>query len=249
MRISVIIPAYNEERNIISTLEEVENYLKKKFTDDWEIIVVDDGSRDKTAGLIERFIEERKKIKPGVCIHLLRNEKNRGKGASVRKGIFFAQGEIRLFMDADNSTRIREIEKFLPFLERGVDIIISSRKLKNSVIIKHQPFLRRFMSRIHGIIVSLLLGIKVSDYNCGFKVFKDKAAKELFSVQNINRWVFDAEILFLAKKYGFTVKEVPIIWEHKDTSKVKPFQATINSLREICRIKINELMGRYNRHK
>jgi dolichyl-phosphate beta-glucosyltransferase len=169
-----------------------------------------------------------------------------GKGAAVRKGMLKAQGNIRLFMDADNSTNIRELEKALILLNKDCDIVISSRKLKDSSIIKKQPFIRRVMSKIHHLIVNFILGTRVSDYNCGFKVFKKDASEKLFSLQKINRWVFDAEVLFLAKKYGYLVKEIPIRWEYKDTSKVKPLQATVSSLKEILKIKINALKGKYD---
>jgi dolichyl-phosphate beta-glucosyltransferase len=261
MKISVIIPAYNEEKNIISTLEEVVGYLKNKFANDWEVIVVDDGSSDNTYGLVREWIEKRglrdsginglmdlriKELKDYGNVRLLKNEKNMGKGASVRRGMLEAKGDIRFFMDADNSTNIRELDKALPLLNEGVDIVISSRKLKDSLITRKQPFLRQFMSRVHHWIVNLLLGTRVSDYNCGFKVFKADVAEKLFSLQRINRWVFDAEILFIGKRKGYIVKEIPVTWEHKSTSKVRPLYDMISSLRGIFEIKINDFQGKYN---
>ena len=243
MEISVIIPAYNEEKNIVATLDEVVNYLQKKFPDSWEIIVVDDKSSDKTVKLVRDYIQ---KQNYGTKIKLLLNQNNMGKGASVRKGMLEAEGNIVLFMDADNSTKIIELEEMYPLLKKNkADIVIASRKLRDSVIMHKQPLLRRIMSFSHHWLVSLILGVKVSDYNCGFKIFNKRAAKLLFSKQKNNRWVFDAEVLFLAKKYGFRIKEIPVHWEHKHTSKVVPVKAISRSLKELCTIVINNVKGAY----
>ncbi len=241
--ISVIIPAYNEEKNITNTLQEVAGYLTGKFGKDWEAIVVDDGSSDATYRLAEECIRTLKEA--NANLRLLKNEKNAGKGSAVRKGMLAAQGDIRLFMDADNATRIEELEKLLPPFSEEADIVIGSRKIKGALIVEKQPFIRRFASRVYHWIVKLLLGTSVSDYNCGFKALKGGVARDLFSIGQANGWEFDAELLFLAKKKGYRVREVPVIWQHKGTSKVQTAHATISSLKGIFSIKKNELEGKY----
>ncbi len=242
--ISVIIPAYNEEKNIIATLKVTIEYLVNKFKKDWELIVVDDGSSDRTYLLSGDFIDASPEMRDNL--KLLKNETNLGKGAAVRKGMMAAQGAIQLFMDADNSTNIEELAKVLPcFDDKSCDIVIGSRKLKSSRIIRKQPLVRRFMSLAHTLIICLALGVDVSDINCGFKAFKADVAKKIFSLQKIDGWVFDAETLFLAGKLGYILKEVPIEWEHKDTSKVRPLRAALSSLKGIWEVKKNDLKGRY----
>lgn len=242
MEVSVIIPAYNEDKNIIKTLEEVSAYLAEKFSGSWEVIVVDDGSNDATRGLVNEFINKNK----AYSIHLLNNGVNMGKGAAVRKGMLTATGNVRLFMDADNATRISEFEKIMPLLKSGWGMVIGSRKLKTSLIKEKQPFLRRFFSKVHHLIVEILLGVSVSDFNCGFKSFSASAARMLFSKQRINGWVFDAELIFLARNNNIAIKEIPVEWEHKATSKVKISRDIINSLKNILIIKLNHLRGFYN---
>ena len=241
---SVIIPAYNEEKNIIATLKVTIEYLVNKFKKDWELIVVDDGSADRTYTLVDDFINTPPEIRDNL--KLLKNETNLGKGAAVRKGVMAARGAVQLFMDADNSTHIGELAKVLPcFDDKSCDIVIGSRKLKSSHIIRKQPFVRRFMSFVHALIIRVVLGVDASDINCGFKAFKADVAKKIFSLQKIDGWVFDAEILFLAEKLGYNLKEVPVEWEHKDTSKVLPITAALSSLRGIWEVKKNDLQRRY----
>lgn len=243
MEISVIIPAYNEEKNIVNTLKEVVPYLSGRFKDGWEIVVVDDGSVDSTIKLIEEFV----KIDPLAVsrVRLLKNIKNSGKGSAVRKGMLAAEGKMRLFMDADNATRISEFDKMIPILKSGGDFIIGSRWTKGAQIKERQPLLRRLFGKVHHIIVGAILGIKASDYNCGFKSFSAPAAQTLFSKQKIDGWVFDAEVLFLARKNGIKIQEIPVEWEHKSTSKVKILRDTINSLKGILTIKLNDMKGLY----
>lgn len=245
MEVSVIIPAYNEERNIVPTLSETRDYLANKFGKAWEIIIVDDGSVDSTCALVENFLNEKKEDSGGI--RLLRRGINMGKGAAVRSGMLEAGGRYRLFMDADNATRISELDKMLPFLYEGSQVVIGSRKLKDSQIIEKQPFLRRALSALHHLIVEIILGIRASDFNCGFKSFSAAAADTLFRMQKIDGWVFDAELLFLAHKNGIAVKEVAVEWRHKDTSKVKVMKDAIRSFKGIFKIRINDIRGSYNR--
>jgi dolichyl-phosphate beta-glucosyltransferase len=242
MEISVVIPAYNEAQNITATLSEVVDYLAKRFNQ-WEVIVVDDGSKDATCRLVETFAKNAGS--KNYQVQLLKNERNLGKGAAVRKGMLFAKGKLRLFMDADNATKIDELDNFLPFFAERIDIAIGSRKLKDSLVIEGQPFMRRLASFVYHWLVKLILGTEVSDYNCGFKAFRGKVAERIFSLQRTERWEFDAEISFLAKQMGYAVQEIPIAWQHKATSKVRAGHAALTSLLGIFKIRMYHLRGLY----
>jgi len=208
--LSVIIPVYNEEKRIGSTLPKIFHYLNKKNID-YEIIVVDDGSTDQTIPIVENFPK---------C-NLLRHEKNMGKGATVRTGIKYASGEFILFTDADNSTPIEELDKFWN-KRHHYDILIGSRHIKGSDIRLKQPWHRQIVTYLGNILIQLVLWIRIKDTQCGFKFFKKNIAKDLFSLQKINRWGFDMELLYIAKKKKYTVREIPVIWIDSPNSRLKP---------------------------
>jgi len=215
MYLSVIIPAYNEEKRITKTLLDAGEYLKNQDYES-EVIVVDDGSADNTAGIVSGL---KNKIKN---LSLVSNGLNRGKGFSVRRGMISASGEYRLFMDADNSTPISEISKLLPFLSSGYDIAIGSRSVEGSNIISAQPWQRKFLGNCYALMVKIFAGLYgFRDTQCGFKVFSAESANDIFSKCRINGWSFDVETLALAKKLGYTVKEVPINWQDSPGTKVK----------------------------
>jgi len=208
--LSVIIPVYNEEKRIGSTLPKIFHYLNKKNID-YEIIVVDDGSTDQTIPIVENFPK---------C-NLLRHEKNKGKGATVRTGIKYASGEFILFTDADYSTPIEELDKFWN-KRHHYDILIGSRHIKGSDIKLKQPWHRQIVTYLGNILIQLVLWIRIKDTQCGFKFFKKNIAKDLFSLQKINRWGFDMELLYIAKKKKYTVREIPVIWIDSPNSRLKP---------------------------
>jgi dolichyl-phosphate beta-glucosyltransferase len=231
--LTVIIPAYNEEKNIKSTLLEIAGYLKlKKFS--YEVIVVDDGSADMTAQSAQSVSGSFPNFK------LLKNGANRGKGYAVRNGVDVANGEYVLFMDADNSTSIYEFDKFLPYIEEGYDVVIASRRLKDSNVEGPQPLLRAKMGQFYIFLSRIILGLNVSDFNCGFKAYKMKSTRFIFGLQKMEDWSFDVELLFLIKKYGLKMKEVPVRWIHKSGSKVKPVKDAIRSFISIVKIKLND---------
>lgn len=238
--LTIIIPAYNEERNIASTLREVAGYLKlRKFS--YEVIVVDDGSRDGTyeAAASQAAIFENFKV--------LKNGLNKGKGYSVKRGMLRGQGKYLVFMDADNSTSIYEFDKFLPFLGEGYDAVIASRRSEGAVIEMPQPIPRAIMGQFYIFLGRLILGLKVNDINCGFKAYRIQAARLLYDKQKMDDWSFDAELLFLAHKYGLKLKVVPIRWVHKSTSKVRPLQDAIKSFYSLLEIRINDLRRQYEK--
>jgi len=235
--LTVIIPAYNEEKNIEGTMAEVLDYLSRVLYAH-EIMIVDDGSKDSTLKIVEAL-----KLK-NPSIRIIGNEKNMGKGYTVRKGMLEASGEHILFMDADNSTSIKELDKFLPYL-KDYDIVIGSRCLKESDIKLSSPPLRIILGKFYIWLSRFLIKSGVSDYNCGFKLFNRDAASKIFSKQLMNDWSYDTEDIFLAGKLGFRIKEVPITWRYKSTSKVRPIRDGIKSLISLVVIKINDLKGKY----
>ena len=231
--LSIVIPAYNEESRVVPTLKDVLNYMKGK---DFEVIVVDDGSKDDTTKVVEQLKSQK--------IRILKNMINKGKGFSVKRGVLEAKKEWVLFMDADNATSIREIEKFVPYLD-DYDVLIGSRNLKESIITVKQPFTRRFPGKVFSFIVRLILWTAIKDTQCGFKVFKKGVIKNIFGRQTIDRWGFDAELLYLAKKKGFRIKEVPIVWVNDEDTRLNLFSSSIGMFIELLKIRVNDLMRKY----
>ncbi len=236
-RLSVIIPAYNEEKRIEKTLLSVDEYLSKQSYD-YEILVVNDGSKDKTAEIASGLAGKLRGLE------LIDNKENNGKGWVVRQGMLSAQGDYRLFTDADNSTTIDQIERFFPFFAQGYDIVIGSRRLKDSVIAVKQAWIRDFLGGIFRLIVHMLVPLGVKDSQAGFKIFSKKAMGAIFPKQTIFRWAFDVEILAIANKLGFKIKEVPIKWVNDAQSHVK-VGGMVRMLFEVLRIRWNLWTNRY----
>ncbi|MGH7791885.1 MAG: dolichyl-phosphate beta-glucosyltransferase [Thermodesulfobacteriota bacterium] len=236
--ISIIIPAYNEEDRIEYTLRSINSYLSRQSYL-CEVIVVNDGSRDKTAQVVLRLISE------FPYIRLIDAEENHGKGWAVRQGMLDAKGKIRLFMDADNSTSIDQIEIILPYFEQGFDVVIGSRRVLGSVISRHQSWIRENIGQIFNLLVRALHGIPMKDTQAGFKAFSSTAAERVFPMQTIRHWVFDVELLVISRQCGLKVKEVPIIWKNDSRSHVK-FRNTAKTLLDLIRVKLNSLSGTYN---
>ncbi len=240
MYLSIIIPCFNEERRLEKNLEIKINYLKnQKYS--WEIILVDDGSTDKTTRIISGFINKYKKF----SIRLISYKPNRGKGCAVRLGMLAAQGTLRLFTDIDNSTSIEQIEKLIKWTP-NYPVIIASRYLKDSKIPQKQTILRRIISRLGNLFIKLLLGLNFSDTQCGFKLFDKDSATKIFPKCTIDRWGFDLEILTLAQKFGYNIKEVPIIWNDTLDSKLQPIKAAFQIISEAIKIKQNLQNGKYD---
>ena len=177
----------------------------------------------------------------------MRIEQNRGKGAAVKLGMQNARGAIRIFLDADLGIPIEEMDKLTPFIENGFDCVIASKKIAGAQAQRKQPFLRRFLGKGYSVISSTLLVPGILDFTCGMKLFTARAAAEIFSRQTIERWGFDTEILFLAHYLGFQIKEVPVIWTHQPSSKVKIVRDVLHSLRDLAVIIKNRLSGVYRR--
>jgi dolichyl-phosphate beta-glucosyltransferase len=230
MEISIVIPAYNEEKRIGKTLKKVYEYFKEKKIE-FEIIVVDDGSNDKTVEIVENFSFDKKEIR------ILKHEKNMGKGAAVKTGILNAKGELILFTDADLSTPIEEFEKLKNEIENGYDIAIGSRGLKDSKIVIPQPFYRRIIGRIFPLLVRLLVINDFKDTQCGFKLFKKEVGKKIFSQLKTNGFAFDVEVLARGKKENFKIAEVGVVWYNSPESKVSVLKAPVKMFLELNKIK------------
>lgn len=225
--LSVVIPAYNEEAAIAEAIDRVGRYFTTRGLS-FGIIVVDDGSSDRTRAAVEGKVAE------WPMVRLLANETNRGKGYSVKRGALAAEGEWILFLDADLSTLPEEFEK-LEGAMRDHDIVIGSRALPASRITRHQPFLRELGGRFFNKIVQWYMGLPFHDTQCGFKCF-NRRTRVLFEKQTLAGWAFDVELLFLAQKMGFRIAEVPIVWTDDPTSTVRPFHF-FSIIRDLRRIK------------
>jgi glycosyltransferase involved in cell wall biosynthesis len=237
--ISVIIPAFNEQSRLPDTLRRVEQYLLDKNCAFHEILVVDDGSTDGTVEAAMVFASTNPNIR------VLRNPGNRGKGYSVRHGMLEARGDWRLFSDADLSTPIEELEKLYSAVDKGKDeIAIGSRALDRSLIGVHQPGIRESMGRIFNAVMRTATGLPISDTQCGFKLFRADVAQMVFSRQTLERFGFDAEILYIAYRAGFGIAEVPVRWNHVEGSKVGMLTG-LHAFGELAQIRMNSFRGRY----
>lgn len=232
MKLSIVIPAYNEKERIGHTIQVIQNYLRDKDWQ-WELIVVDDGSTDYTAELVEHIAPEAK---------ILRQE-NRGKGVALRRGILQSGGDWILLMDADNSSSIGEIEKLLPFV-KDYDIIIGSRATPDAQLVIPQKWLKRTLGRFGNLLIRLFLGLPFKDTQCGFKLLR-REIRDLCCKLYMPRWSFDFELLYAAYKKGYRIKEVGVRWENDERSKVKPSDY-FKTLRDIFKIKRNFRQGHYD---
>lgn len=238
--ISVVIPAYNEALRIPSTIRSVSVYLKDRFGES-EIIVIDDGSTDGTASAVRG-------LAGGPCeIRLLKNEGNRGKGYSTRKGVLSSKGALVLMTDADLSTPVEELEKLVAPLREGFDAAIGSRGLKESEVEVRQPRLREGMGKAFNLLVRALVIGGFKDTQCGFKLFRGDAAREVFSKSKIEGFGFDVEVLLIARLMGYRVKEVPVRWLNSPNSKVRLLRAPAGMFLELLKIRLNLLRGFYGR--
>jgi dolichyl-phosphate beta-glucosyltransferase len=236
--ISIVIPAYNENSRIRPTLDEIVRYSKERNWD-VEIVVVDDGSRDDTAQIIREYGQFHPQIR------LVENPGNHGKGYSVRNGMLHARGDVCLFTDADLSSPVGEAQKLFDAIASGSDIAIGSRWLRAELQTERQPLYRQFLGRIFNLVLRVVLGLNFADTQCGFKAFRREAAQKIFPLQRIERWGFDPEILFLARKLGFTVKEVPVIWAHSEGTRLHPFRDGLRMFVEVLHTRWNSIKGAY----
>ncbi|MGA9544306.1 MAG: dolichyl-phosphate beta-glucosyltransferase [Candidatus Sulfotelmatobacter sp.] len=238
---SIVIPAYNEGARLGATLEKVLGYLRAQgWSAEAEVIVVNDGSRDNTADLVRGFADR------DPMLRLVENPGNRGKGYAVRNGMLNARGEVVVFSDADLSSPIEEMPKLLAALAGGADIAIGSRWLRVELQTRRQSLHRQLFGRVFNLLLRIILGLQFKDTQCGFKAFTRRAAQTIFPMERIERWGFDPEILFLARKFGFRVEEVPVLWGHSGDTRIHPLLDGARMFWEMLRIRWYDLAGKYD---
>lgn len=231
-KISVIFPVFNEEKRVLRNLIKTYSYLES-LNIPYEIIVVDDGSKDGTVKIIKELIEERKSI---VFFSL---KKNIGKGGAIRYGVKRSKGKYLFFSDIDLSVPISFIPKFTQALDQGYDIAIASRRKKGSIVMKKQHPLRQTLGHVFTKLSTFIFDLEVTDVTCGFKAFSSKSAKTLFSQAKINRWAFDTEILYLAKKNGLRLRELPVHWSNQKGTKVNLIRDIPFTLLDLITIRLS----------
>jgi dolichyl-phosphate beta-glucosyltransferase len=236
--LSVIIPAYNEERRLPSYLARIVEYLEQRGIL-YEIIVVDDGSRDATAEIVAGWLPGDRRVR------LIRLPRNRGKGHAVRTGMLQASGRLRLFTDADGATPIAELERLLKAIDAGADVAIASRALPADDCMVHAHLHRKVLGRVFSFIVNMAAVKGIRDTQCGFKLFTADAANAVFPLQRIDDFGFDVEVLFLCRQKGFSIAEVPVNWNDVPGSKVGMIRDSARMFVDIFRIRINDLLGAY----
>lgn len=244
--LSIVVPAYNEERRLPDTLEQIRSHLANQDFQ-WEAIIVDDGSADDSATIVERMTARDDRFR------LIRNP-HAGKGYAVRTGMLEAKGDLVFMADADLSMPISEIEKFVPLAQNDNDVVIGSREADGAKRLD-EPFYRHLMGRVFNLLVQAMLVPGIKDTQCGFKCFRRPAARAIFQnlrLYNTPKEVvgpmvtgFDVEVLYLARKWGLQVRELPIIWHHSPTENVNPVRDTLRMLGDIMRVRLNDLGGQY----
>jgi glycosyltransferase involved in cell wall biosynthesis len=237
---SIVIPAFNESGRIPATLESVISCIRARNWDA-EVIVVNDGSTDKTAEVVRKIAANAPEVR------LMENSCNRGKGYSVRAGMLAARGAVVLFTDSDLSAPVEEAERLFAAIQNGADIAIGSRWLERDRQTSRQPLYRQFFGRCFNGVTRLVMNLPFADTQCGFKAFTRAAAQTVFQLQTIERWGFDPEILFIAILRGYWVVEVPVSWAHDERSRMSYIKDGMKMLEEIAIIRWNALTGRYHK--
>jgi dolichyl-phosphate beta-glucosyltransferase len=238
-QISIILPAYNEASRIGRSLARILAFVHQR---NWraEICVVDDGSSDSTAEVVRALMSAHPELR------LLQNPGNRGKGYSVRNGMLAARGEILLFSDADLSSPIEESLKLIDALEKGADFAFGSRWLSSSTQVKRQSKRRQLAGRVYNLLQRMVLGLPYRDTQCGFKACTRAAAEVMFPRQRIERWGFDPELMYIARRHGLKMTEVPVVWANDDRSKVNALTDGFKMLGELFTIRLHGLAGHYD---
>jgi dolichyl-phosphate beta-glucosyltransferase len=248
--LSFVVPVYNEERVLETSLAALKLYLDQLLADrgkgeTWELVLVDDGSKDRSVEIARVWIaSEAKAGRPGQT-RLFQLPTNRGKGAAVRMGMLEARGKFIFFLDADLSTPLEETPGFLGSLESGYEVVLGNRRVPGAHITRRQPKLRETLGKCFTLLVNLALAPGVHDFTCGFKGFERSAAVTIFERSLLNGWAFDAELVVIAQTHDLKLAQVPVAWHHEDDTKVRLLAAVFGSLRDLVTITNNRLRGRY----
>jgi glycosyltransferase involved in cell wall biosynthesis len=240
--LSIVIPAYNEEARLPATLERLAEYLPTLGLQT-EVLIVDDGSRDRTAAVAGSFVGRISRLR------VLSNGTNRGKGYSVRHGMLEAKGELVLFTDADLSAPIEESDKLISAMKNGYDVAIGSRAMNRSLISTHESVFREFAGIIFNKIVRVVLWLPFVDTQCGFKAFRRERCRIIFELQRIEGFGFDPELLYLARHYGLRAIEIPVRWGHSPDTKVSMLRDSLKMFIDIFVIRWNAVSGKYARSR
>lgn len=237
--ISFVIPIYNEEKRIEKTFKALLKGFSFNGIKLEKVIFVDDGSKDETNSKIQ-MTKSKLARKLKAKIKIISYTKNRGKGYAIKKGMIASKSDYTLMFDADMSTSISQLRKFLPFIKKGVDIIIGTRKNGESTVIKHQPLYRELMGHCFTFLSNIMLDIWVTDFTCGFKAFSKIAKDRIFTNTIIDRWSYDAEVLYLAKKMNLTIQEKSVVWKNQLGTKVNLLKDLPETLTDLVKIRFHD---------
>lgn len=238
IKLSVIVPCYNEEKRFPNGFAHYYSYLKKQNYP-WELILINDGSKDSTLKLMQRAARGKPNIK------IISYSPNHGKGYAIVQGIKAANGRYVLFSDIDHSVPIETIESFYKYFDTGADVVIGSRRVKGAKILLHQKPIREFLGRGFTLLVRFLVDFKIRDATCGFKVFKKEAARKIFEKITVFDWAFDAEIIYIAKILGYKIAQAPVSWSDVKGTKVNLKRDILRSLTGLAKIRTNDFLGKY----
>jgi len=238
-KLSVVVPCFCEGKTIFENLKKIEQYLRNNFSD-YELIAVNDGSSDNTSEELSRAASQIPKIL------VIDNKINMGKGKVVRDGVLKSAGDVIMFLDADLAMPIEDVGKFIVEIKNGYALAIASRFVPGLKVMKPVLWYRKIMEKIFRIIRMIIINnYTVKDTQCGFKVFSRKAALEIFPLTKINRFAFDAEIIFIAQKRGYRIKELPIVLQNPATSSIRIFRDSFNMFCDLFKIRLNSFLGKY----
>lgn len=237
MFLSLIIPAYEEQDRIARALETIQAYLASCGRP-CEIIVVDDGSRDNTCQVAQEYAAR------STSVRVITYPDNRGKGYAVRQGVAASRGAYVAFSDADLSTPIEELDKLFAAMDKGYDIAIGSRAIKGSKLILHQPLYRELGGKVLNLVIQALALPGIKDTQCGFKLFRGDLAREIFPMCFVNSWGFDVEVLYVARKGGHSIAEIPVVWKHTPGSTIRPLRAGLELINDIVHVRLHNYSRR-----
>lgn len=243
--LSLVIPMYNEAERITLATEQIRRGVKSKTLKLTEVVFVDDGSTDKTLTKIRQYSRALKK-ELGISVKIITYKQNKGKGFAVRRGMLATRSDYILLADVDMSTPLGELAKLDPYIHKGEEVIIGTRKNGESTVMLAQPKYRQIMGKVFTKMTQLFLNVYVTDFTCGFKLFSRESAAVIFANSRVDRWGYDAEIMFLAQKYGYSIREKALLWYNDDRTNVRILSAALQTIGELCQIRLYDLRGVYS---